>query len=193
MKALLAASAAVGVAGFLALAPAHASVYDFSFQGIEDPQVHGAGTLTTDSHSPDAVIGATGTIYDPDIAGGAFAITGLSPYAGADNILYARPEPGYWYNSFGGISFATAGGGEFNLGGGGTDAPQYNILNASELDPVGYPQIGYGSDNISLSVVATPELSTWAMLALGFAGLSLAALRNRRRARWPYSLSPSVE
>jgi hypothetical protein len=40
----------------------------------------------------------------------------------------------------------------------------------------------------TLSVVATPEPSTWAMLVLGFAGLGLVGRRRQRSAR----LAPSL-
>ena len=36
----------------------------------------------------------------------------------------------------------------------------------------------FGVDNISLSAV--PELSTWAMMGLGFAGLAFAGYRSRK-------------
>jgi hypothetical protein len=183
MKGSIAAVSAVATLLF-AGGPAQAAIYDFSFVGIEDSFVHGSGTLTTTGGaSPYSITGATGTIYDTDIAGSPFTITGLSPYAAADNLLYLPPTTGFWDNSYGGISFTTNTGGEFNLGGGGTDAPEYNILNSSLLNPSGYPQIGNGSYNVALSVASVPELSTWAMLSLGFAGLGLAAAaRGRKKA-----------
>jgi hypothetical protein len=57
------------------------------------------------------------------------------------------------------------------------------VLNASISNPVGYPVPQMGSYNIDLSVAAVPELSTWAMLGLGFAGLSYAAHSRSKRNR----------
>ena len=40
---------------------------------------------------------------------------------------------------------------------------------------------GYGGDLTTAAVAAVPEPSTWAMMLLGFAGISLAAMRKRRQ------------
>lgn len=183
MKNLLSVGILAGFAMLFAQITAQAATYAFSFVGIDDPNILGSGDLFTSGSSPYAVTGATGSITDRYIPGGSFAITGLSLYAGADNLLYLPASTGFWDNSFGGISFATATGGDFNLGGGGTYAPEYNVLNASISNPVGYPVPQLGSYNIDLSVAAVPELSTWAMLGLGFAGLAYAAHSRSKRNR----------
>jgi hypothetical protein len=170
-----------GLAALSVRAPAQAATFDFSFVGLDDPSIFGSGVLTTSNGgSPYTVTGATGTITDPS---GTFSITGLSGYAGADNLLYDPPSAGFWYVSFGGISFTTNGAPDFNLGGGGTETPQFNVLNNSVLNPTGLP-LGdgqtVGSYNIDITVTQIPESSTWAMLCLGFAGLGLVALRRRK-------------
>jgi len=48
--------------------------------------------------------------------------------------------------------------------------------------PVGTPGFGnFGDATLSVVVVAVPELSTWAMLLLGFAGIGLIAYRSKAR------------
>ncbi len=177
---LLAGAASVGAFGAAA-----AATWDFSFVGLDFPSaVFGSGTLTTtDAGSPFAVTGATGTITDTS---GTFTLTGLSFYAAADNLLYVPPSGGAGSVDFGGISFTTLGGPDFNLGGGGDDGPYFNLLNDSWQNPGGGanqgspPGFTAGSYNIEFTVAQIPEPSTWAMLGLGFAGLGLAALRRRK-------------
>lgn len=180
MKTIVSISTLVCVVGLFAQAPAKAAVYDFSLVGVDYPaDVFGSGQLfASGASSPYTVTGATGSITDPS---GTFTIDGLSSYAGGDNLLY---YPSTSYTSFGGISVATAGGPDFNLGGGGVSAPQFELLNNSVLNPGGGVSLGSlasGSYNIVLTMTAVPELSTWAMLGLGFAGLGLAAAGRGRK------------
>ncbi len=174
-----------GAFAVLVGSPAWANVYDFSFSG--DNGVSGSGVLITGAvGSPYTVTGAIGTIVDDQgaLSGlGPFTINGLSLYGGADNLLYypASGSPAN-YVDFGGISFTTATGVDFNfnlgLGGNtGTGA----VLNDGVNDPAGYGVPTFGSNNISLSVSAVPELSTWAMMLLGFAGLGFAGYRGSRK------------
>jgi hypothetical protein len=93
-------------------------------------------------------------------------ITGLSNYAGSDNQLSYPGEP---YVSLGGLSFATTVG-SYNLyswdGG-------YRQL-SSLIDPTGYAVNG----TPTALTVAVPEVSTWAMMLAGFAGLGLVGHRR---------------
>lgn len=179
-RVLMAGVAAVGV-----FDGAQAATWSFSFVGLDFPiAVNGSGILTTtDAGSPFTVTGATGAITD---SSGTFAITGLSLYAAADNLLYSPPSPGNWYVDFGGVSFTTSGGPDFNLGGGGDDAPQFNLLNDSWQNPTGGanqgspPSLTAGSYNIDFIITQIPEPSTWTMLGLGLAALGLATLRHRK-------------
>lgn len=177
MKGMFVAALFAGAAAVCLGGPAQAKTWSFSFAGLDDSSVYGSGWLTTGaSGSPYAVTGAVGKIYDGE-SSAPFTIKGLSSYAGADNLLYF---PSTSYVSFGGLSFATTAGEAFNLGGGGWYAPQNLVLNGSTLNPGGYPQVGFGAWNVSLTMAAVPEPSTWVLFGLGFATLGFAAIRRRR-------------
>jgi hypothetical protein len=84
--------------------PANALLFDFSYSGNG---VSGSGEFVTGSTgSPYTVTGATGTANK-------FAITGVSFYAGADNLLY---DPASHYVDFSGISFFTSNGDQWGIG-----------------------------------------------------------------------------
>jgi hypothetical protein len=144
----------------LAAGAAQAGVYDFSFSDGADSA---SGVLTTaPGGSPDTVIGISGYL-DGQL------ITGLSPYAGADQLLY----DGAPFVDFSGVSF-NAGGVSYNV---------YNWNGAdwllkSTVDPVGYPQ--NGTELISGTVSSAPEPGTWALMVIGI-GMAGAALRRRPR------------
>jgi hypothetical protein len=163
---LIASTIALAVVGV-----AHADVYDFSFTGAG---VSGSGDFVTGGGaSPQTVTSASGTIFDSNVGAGPFTITGLSTYAGADNLLYAS-QP---YVDFGGISVTTNTGGAFNFGLGGNGLYGL-ILNNSVNNPGGGVDYPTGSTNISWTVTQVPEPATWALMIIGFAGLG-AALRRR--------------
>jgi hypothetical protein len=172
------ASILAGAAVLCAVAAsAEAKVYDFSFTGNG---VSGSGVITTaDSNAASAVTSVTGSVFDSFVGPGAFSITGLSAYAAADNILYPTTQP---LVDFGGVSFTTDTGGEFNLGLGGGGLYGL-VLNSAVQNPVGYGNGGFdnpGSVNISMSVTGVPEPATWAVMLLGFGGIG-AAMRSARR------------
>ena len=87
---------------------AQALVFDFSYSGGSGSNaVQGSGEFITGSAgSPYIVSGVTGE------ANGS-AITGISSYAGADNLLYL---PGSHYVDFSGISFTTKNGDAWGIG-----------------------------------------------------------------------------
>jgi hypothetical protein len=155
------------------VASAHANVYDFSFFG---KNVSGSGVITTgNTGSPYAATGVTGTIFDSEVGPGPFTITTLSGYAAADNLVYFPTQP---FVDFGGLSFFTATGGQFNLGLGG-GGPYGYVLNASVVNPIGYANVP-GSTDITLSVSQTPLPPAWTMMLIGFAGLGCMLYRKTK-------------
>src|ERR1700704_1193710 len=87
---------------------AHALVFDFSYSG-------GSGK-TAVSGSGEFITGSTGSPYTVTGVSGvanSFAITGLSHYASADNLLYG---PASHYVDFSGISFSTSNGDAWGIG-----------------------------------------------------------------------------
>lgn len=150
------ANAIVLGAAILSAKGASATTYDFTFTTSVDTA---AGQFTTVAAAPSMISAISGT-FD-----GA-AITGLSPYASADNILQAS----YPFASFSGISF-TANNIDYNLYGNG---PAF--LTNSVTDPTG---TGTGALAVtSLSVNAIPEP---AMSALMIVGIAITGFTVRRR------------
>lgn len=138
-----------------------AKVFDFSYSGAG---VSGSGVITTgDAGSPFTITAISGTANGE-------AITGLSTYAGADNLLYFPTEP---FVDFSGIAFSTATK-DWGLGYTGS---AYGIVNSVD-NPGGSC---CGVTPLAFSVTAAPEPATWAMMMLGFGGLG-ASLRSRRKA-----------
>ncbi|MGO9390747.1 hypothetical protein [Rhodoblastus sp.] len=158
--------AAAVLAMALASGSASAKVWEFSYtDGVGDS---GSGTFITGSVGPTyTVTGITGTADGK-------TITGLSSYAGSDQILYPIDYPKSAGVDLSGISFSTSGGPDFNLYAysGGTW-----LLN-SNVDPIGYPQNGNALTAFSVSTV--PEVSTWLMMLAGFAGLGFVGYRRQK-------------
>lgn len=138
-----------------------ARTFAFSFSGAG---VSGSGRLTTaDAGSPYQITGITGTINGD-------AITGLSGYAAADNLLYYPTQP---FVDFSGLSFTTASLGDWGMGWTGS---AYGITD-SISNPSG---ACCGITPLSLTVTAVPEPATWAMMLLGVGAMGFA-MRSRRR------------
>jgi hypothetical protein len=165
-------TAAVLIAGLLPLAaasdPAAAKVFDWSITGpapaLGGVPFPGGGTITaTLTSSPGVwdIDTITGTVNGSDI-------TGTSTFRGADNELFTN---GFAFVSTVGISFETAAGQSVNIFsffGQGTP-PTGNAY--GEFASPG----GFGVGHFTLTAV--PEASTWAMMAIGFAGLGIAGHR----------------
>ena len=167
-KGAVSAVAAVCLLGAIAtVEPAKADVFfDFTYTSSA-----GNGNILFDTQliTPGqySVVGATGTAD-------AYSVSGVSSYAGADNILTSPGTP----FDFGGVSVHTSNplldlnffdnGGLFKL--------------QSTVDPVGFPQNGVALDTFSVTAVsAVPEPSTWAMMILGFVGVGFVAYRRKDR------------
>lgn len=134
-------------------ASASANTFNFSFSGVD---VSGSGVITTGNvGSPYAITGVSGTILDTLIAPSAFTITSTSTYASASNLLYYPTQP---FVDFGGMSFTTNGGGDFNIGFG----PPYAIV-SSLLNPGGYFPSGFYT-TINLQISQTPLPASWTMM-----------------------------
>ena len=163
---ILAAGAAV-----LALSgAAQAGTYELQFTGTD---VSGdVVATTTGTGSTQTVVSISGWVTDSEVGTGTFTITGLSGYAGATNLYYLASP----FVDFGGLSFSTVSGGDYNLGLGGSNATGL-VLNASVLNANGFPGIA-GSTNIEMTATAVPEP---APLALMFAGFGLVGVMARRR------------
>jgi len=162
---------ALMVGGLLGVAPAVASTYNFSYSG---DGVSGSGTFTTSgASSPYDVTGISGT------SNGA-AITGLSSYAGADNLLYFPASyndptsPPSFLVDFAGIAWTVAGDawGIANDGHGGYNIDQFSINPAGNC---------CGVDLINFDVSETPLPSTWTMLIAAFVGFGFLAHRSAKK------------
>ena len=140
-----------------AASAASASTYllDFTTAGADS----GVITFTTAGAWTAPVISVAGYVDDAKV-------TGLSSYAGSDNILYAT-DP---HVSYGGVSVATL-------------KDTYNFADVGELivTKASVNPGGGAQDLVPVtgSIVAVPEPATWAMMLVGFGGLG-AAMRSRR-------------
>lgn len=172
------AFAALAIAAFTTFSSAaNALVFDFTFTQIGGSGTPGAVSgsgefITGPTGSPYTITGISGTVFDSDVFAGAATITGLSPYAAATNVLYF---PGPPFVDFGGISFSTSAGIDFNLYNDGSGPNAHWVLSSTN-SPNGYPDGQYA---VSLQVTAVPEASTWAMMILGFMGVGFIAYRRK--------------
>ncbi len=151
----------------LSVSAANATIYQFSFTTAASDTASGL-FVTNSSGNPDQITGISGT-FDGSV------ITGLSSYAGADNLLYVS---GPAYADFSGISFSVANGNSYNWA--NFPVTTGNFLASSNIDPggVGCCQ----SEFTQVSVSAVPEPSTWAMMILGFFGIGFMAYRRKSSA-----------
>ena len=162
-KILAAGAAALALSG-----AAHAGTYELAFTGTDiSGDIFATTTGTT-------VTSISGWVTDSEVGAGTFAITGLSGYASSDNTFSA----GSPYVTFGGLSFSTVAGGDFNLA--NLDGQSDFALLSSVLNPGGGIQ-AQGLTNISLNVSAVPEPAPLALMLAGIVGL--VGVTRRRAAR----------
>jgi hypothetical protein len=175
MKKMLLAVAVAAAA--LAPAAVNASVYKFTFESF-DSELTAGGQITVNTDGE--VTGVSGVISglaDQTIS----AVTPNSNFSGAgyspdgsfiyDNLYHTSGMP----FDVDGLLFVTAQnpGGYWNLW--GTSPGNYSLWES--VGSYNYPIEESGT----LSVAAVPELSTWAMMALGFAGLGALGWRGSRK------------
>jgi hypothetical protein len=151
--------------GLIATVPAYAMTFDFSVTSVGAPGDIASGTFTGNETQSGifALTGITGT-FD------GVAITQLTGYANADNVLYYPTQP---YVDFQGISFRTAGLGDINLF---FNSGYFEVK--SSIDSVGYY---FSGSPISLGVSATPLPPAWTMMLIGIAGLAFSAYRRKAK------------
>jgi hypothetical protein len=162
---------------------ANAAIYKFTFES-NDTALTATGEFTVNSaNEVTSVSGAISGLTNRSISGvtsnPSFPNSSYSPDGSFiyDN-LYSATGNAFDYS---GLLFTTSGnpGGYWNLW--STAPGSYSLFESAGTQ--NYPIEESGT----LSVAAAPELSTWAMLAMGFAGLGLVGGR-RKTAR----LAPSL-
>ena len=152
-----------GAAALLLSTAARAGTYELTFTG---EGVSGDVFATTSGSGPiQTVIGIGGWVKDAQVGADAFTITGLDGYAAATNLFYTTSP----FVDFGGLSFTTVSGGEFNLGLGGSGVTG-QVLNTSVIDPVGYVGVP-GSTDIVMTATTVPEPANLALMTAGLLGL----------------------
>ena len=176
-KTLTTMFASMAAVMLLASAPASATVYKFTFESFNS-ELTATGTMTVDVAGE--VIGMTGLVSgltdqtigsitsNPNFPGPAYSPDGSFIY---NNLYYSS---GMAFDVYG-VLFTTSQnpGGYWNLW--GSSPGDYSLWESA--GSYNYPIAESGT----LSVAAAPELSTWAMLGLGFAGLGIAGRRRAPR------------
>jgi hypothetical protein len=148
---------------------AKASTLDFSY--TNSAGTFGSGEVVTDDLSPANILSVTGA--SAYVNGVLQSITGLSTYASADNQTAFPDVPAF---SFSGFSWSTADGDAYNLFWNATDTA-YEVLQRSSRPDGVVPPSGIA---VELQIAAVPELSTWAMMLLGFMGVGFVAYRRKQ-------------
>jgi hypothetical protein len=179
MNKLVFAGAMAAVGAFAGALPASASVFDLSFTGTG---ISGLLVLSLGSGpSPYTVTGVDAGSY-VDIGGTTYIITGLATYAGDDQKAYFPTSSSTGYVDFPGISVSFGSGDALNLF--GFNPTSYGALLQSQNasgNPFSGPYYAVTvTDAPPNDPPAVPELSTWAMLGLGFAGLAFVATGRRK-------------
>ncbi len=165
-------AALAGAALVFVATGAKAEVYNYDFTSF-DSRLTAVGTFTVTGNEVTAMTGSLGGLVTQDISG-------LVPNPGFPSASYSPDSlfvydnvflPGDPHFNSNGVLFTTAQdpGGYWNLWGNGVG--NYSLY---ESAAGGYPVQETGS----LVVAPVPEVSTWAMTILGFAGLAFARYRR---------------
>jgi len=160
---------AAGIAlAFASTTPAGAAIYDFT---VHSQNYDIVGEITTNGNQVTSITGQLSGLLTATITG---LLDQPNVYFTSDNLF--NPTGPYVSNE--GILFG-AGGYSINIysvanGGGYT----YYIANSQFLgnyysDPTSAPLFAPGDPILSGTITAVPEISTWAMMILGFAGLAV--------------------
>ena len=168
--ALMAAAAATAA---IAVGPASATEFLWSYSGDNGGAVNAIGGI----YSVTSISGTRNGV----------AITGLTTYAGDDNLVYTAAADLYGVGAhvdYPGLAYL-AGGSAFNV------YYDTSLSDSYACGAIGYCEIGpgvtgtsglAGPDSIgpiaSFTLTAVPEASTWAMMLMGFAGFGLAGYRR---------------
>jgi PEP-CTERM motif len=183
-KTLFTMIAALATATLLTVTTSNAATYKFSFQS-SDAELTATGEFTVNAADQvtsvsGAVAGLTNQVISGVTGNPSFLSASYSPDGSFifDN-LYSPTGMAFDYS---GLLFTTAEnpGGYWNLWASSPGA--YSLYESA--GSYNYPIQETGT----LSVAGAPEPSTWAMLALGFAALSLVGRRRQRTGR----LAPSL-
>jgi PEP-CTERM motif len=183
-KSLITTISSLATAALFSMTMAHAATYDFTFQS-NDAELTATGQFMVDSaeqvtNMSGAISGLTNQTISAVTANSSFPTASYSPDGSfIYNDVYYPTGMAFDIN---GVLFTAAQnpGGYWNLW--GSSPGNYTLYES--VGSYNYPIQEIGT----LSVVATPEPSTWAMLVLGFAGLGLVGRRRQRSAR----LAPSL-
>jgi len=161
-----------GAALVFVAAGAKAEVYTFDFTSF-DSQLTAVGTFTVTGNEVTAMTGSLGGLVTQTI-GGLVANLGFpnASYSPDGRFIYDNVFlPGDPHFNSNGVLFTTTQnpGGYWNLW--GNSAGNYSLF---ESFSGGYPIQETGN----VAIAAVPEVSTWAMTILGFAGLAFARYRR---------------
>jgi hypothetical protein len=173
----------------------------FTNSATNPVQLWGPGTGSSNglTLSPDggAFIGSTPAFHNGPISQ---TLTGLTPglktivsfdYAGAQQFGFSGPSGAGWAVSLGSETEDTAILSTSSHGFSGWKTASFTFTPTSSSEILKFLSIGQTTDVQSfvlldsVKVAAIPELSTWAMMAIGFGGLAYAGFRsNRRKPAW---------
>ncbi|WP_027534685.1 PEP-CTERM domain protein [Bradyrhizobium sp. WSM3983] len=165
--------AAGAVLAFASTTSADAAIYDFT---IHSQNYDVAGEITTSGNQITSIVGQFTGLLNATITG---LLDQPNVYFTSDN-LFNSTSP---FVSNQGLLFG-AGGYSINIysvaSGGGYD---YYIANSQFLgnyysDPTSSPLFAPGDLILGGTITAVPEISTWAMLIVGFAGLTVLSRRR---------------